>query len=234
MPVRKLIDSFNYALDGLIFTLRTQRNMRIHLLITIMLVLMGINFPVSRTEIMALTFSVALVLVTEMINTAIEAAIDLFTQEYHELAKIAKNVAAGAVLVSAFNAILIGYLVFIDKILAKSDQAVLQLKSITTNQIFIILVLVLIAVIFIKFRTGGSNYFRGGFPSGHTALAFSLLTIIFLESRNPMIAFMATLIALLVGQSRYEARIHNLFQIIAGALLGALLTLLVYKILILH
>ena len=91
MPVRKMIDSFNYALDGVIFALRTQRNMRIHLLITILLILLGVNFQLSRSEIIALTFCVTLVFVTEMINTAIEAAIDLFTREYHELAKIARD-----------------------------------------------------------------------------------------------------------------------------------------------
>jgi diacylglycerol kinase (ATP) len=224
MPVRKMIDSFNYALDGIIYALRTQRNMRIHLLITILLILLGINFVLSRTEIMALTFCV----------TAIESAIDLFTRAYHEQAKIAKNVAAGAVLISAINATLIGYLVFIDKLMAHSKQTVQSIRTITTHQIFIVLVLVMIAVIFVKFRTGTDNYFRGGFPSGHVALAFSMLTFITMESGSLIVVLMAAMIALLVAQSRYETRIHNLFQIIAGALLGSLVTLLAYKILFLR
>lgn len=234
MPVRKMIDSFNYALDGVIFALRTQRNMRIHLLISILLILLGVNFALSRTEIMALTFCVTLVFVTEMINTAIESAIDLFTREYHELAKIAKNVAAGAVLISAINATLIGYLVFVDKLMAQSKQTVQSIRAVTTHQIFIVLLLVMITVIFVKFRTGSDSYFRGGFPSGHVALAFSMLTFIIMESSNPIVVLMASLIALLVAQSRYEARIHNLFQIIAGGLLGSLMTLLAYKILFLR
>lgn len=229
MPVRKMIDSFNYALDGVIFALRTQRNMRIHLLITILLILLGINFELSRMEIIALTFCVTLVFVTEMINTAIESAIDLFTREYHELAKIAKNVAAGAVLVSAINATLIGYLVFIDKLMLHSNQTVESIRTITTHQIFIVLVLVMIAVIFVKFRTGADSYFRGGFPSGHVALSFSMLTFIIMEAGNPIVMLMAAIIAILVAQSRYEARIHNLFQIFAGGLLGSLVTLLAYK-----
>ncbi len=234
MPVRKMIDSFNYALDGVIFALRTQRNMRIHLLISILLILLGVNFALSRTEIMALTFCVTLVFVTEMINTAIESAIDLFTREYHELAKIAKNVAAGAVLISAVNATLIGYLVFVDKLMAQSKQTVQSIRAVTTHQIFIVLLLVMITVIFVKFRTGSDSYFRGGFPSGHVALAFSMLTFIIMESSNPIVVLMASLIALLVAQSRYEARIHNLFQIVAGGLLGSLMTLLAYKILFLR
>ncbi len=234
MPVRKMIDSFNYALDGIIFALRTQRNMRIHLLIMILLILLSINFNLSRTDIMALTFCVTLVFVTEMINTAIESAIDLFTREYHELAKIAKNVAAGAVLISAINATLIGYLVFIDKLMAHSKQTVESIRTITTHQIFIVLVLVMIMVIFVKFRTGTDSYFRGGFPSGHVALAFSMLTFIIMEAGSLIVVLMAAMIALLVAQSRYEARIHNLFQIIAGGLLGSLMTLLAYKILLLR
>lgn len=230
MPVRKLIDSFNYALDGLIYALRTQRNMRIHLLITILLVLLGLNFRLTRSEIISLTLAVAIVLITEMINTAIETAVDMITKEYHELAKIAKNVAAGAVLVAAINSVLIGYLVFIDKILLQSKRTVTEIRMITTHQIFTVLILVMIAVIFIKFRTGKGTYFRGGFPSGHVALAFSLLTFIIMESGNPIIILLAATIALLVAQSRYEAKIHNLFQIISGGLLGSILTLLSYKI----
>lgn len=234
MPVRKMIDSFNYALDGVIFALRTQRNMRIHLLITILLILMAVNFELSRSEIIALTFCVTLVFVTEMINTAIESAIDLFTREYHELAKISKNVAAGAVLITAINATLVGYLVFIDKLMAQSKQSVQAIRTITTHQIFFVLVLVMITVIFVKFRTGTDSYFRGGFPSGHVALSFSMLIFIVMESGNPIVVLMAAMIALLVAQSRYEARIHNLFQIVAGALLGSLMTLLAYKILFLR
>lgn len=232
MPVRKIIDSFNYALDGMIYALRTQRNMRIHLLITILLVLLSVNFQLTRMEIIALTLCVTIVFVAEMINTAIESAIDLFTREYHELAKIAKNVSAGAVLIAAINATLIGYLVFIDKLMMHSKHAVQQIREVTTHQIFMVLVLVLISVIFVKFRTGSDNYFRGGFPSGHVALAFSMLTFIIMESGNVIVVLLAAVIALLVAQSRYEARIHNLFQIIAGGLLGALMTLLAYKILI--
>jgi diacylglycerol kinase (ATP) len=70
----------------------------------------------SRFEILILFFTIALVIVAEMINTSIEATIDLITDRYHELAKIAKNVAAGAVLIAAVNAIIVGYIIFFDKL----------------------------------------------------------------------------------------------------------------------
>lgn len=232
MQVRKLIDSFNYAIDGLIHTLQSQRNMRIHFLITFMVFLLSLNFPLTRMEIIVLTISISMVLVTEMINTSIEATIDLITQEYHELAKVAKNVAAGAVLVSAANSVVVGYLVFIDKMMDTSRETIIKIRETSTHQVFIILTVVLISVIIVKFKTHTGTYLRGGMPSGHVALAFSLLTFIIMESNNLIIIILGFLIALLVAQSRYEAKFHNLFQILSGGLLGSVLTLLLYKVML--
>lgn len=231
MQVRKLIDSFNYAIDGMIHTLQTQRNMRIHFLITIMVFLLSLNFPLTKYEIIVLTISISMVLITEMINTSIEATIDLITDQYHDLAKIAKNVAAGAVLVSAINSVIVGYLVFIDKMMDTSKETIIKIREASTHQVFIILTIVLLSVIIVKFKTHTGTYLRGGMPSGHVALAFSLLTFITLESQSIIIIMLALFIAILVAQSRYEAKFHNLFQIVSGGLLGSVLTLLFYKIL---
>lgn len=232
MRVRKLIDSFNYAIDGVIHTLQTQRNMRIHFLITFLVFLLSLNFPLSRYEIIALTISISMVLIAEMINTSIEATIDLITKDYHELAKIAKNVAAGAVLVSAANSIVVGYLIFVDKLMVTSNEAIIKIRETSTHQVFIILTVVLVSVIIVKFKTHTGTHLRGGMPSGHVSLAFSLLTFIIMESHSVIIILLGFLIAILVAQSRYEAKFHNLFQIISGALLGSLLTLLLYKLIL--
>ena len=116
MEVKKLLDSFNYAIDGIIHALRTQRNMRIHFLATIVVLTACFIFHVSIIEIIALSICIAMVISAELFNTAIESAIDLTANYYHPLAKIAKNTAAGAVLVTAINAILVGYFIFWDKI----------------------------------------------------------------------------------------------------------------------
>ncbi|WP_350342485.1 diacylglycerol kinase family protein [Proteinivorax tanatarense] len=116
MSAKKVAKSFKYAIEGILFAVKTQRNMRIHLLVTIIVVLLGTYLSLSTTEWAVILFSIALVISMELLNTAIEKTIDLVTSEYHEFAKIAKNVAAAAVLISAFNAIVVGLLVFYDKL----------------------------------------------------------------------------------------------------------------------
>src|SRR5207248_205199 len=92
----RLIDSFNYAAEGIIHVLRTQRNLRIHFLIAIVVIGAAIALGVQRLELIALLLAIAFVLVAEMVNTAIEGAIDVSTTSFDPNAKLAKDVAAGA------------------------------------------------------------------------------------------------------------------------------------------
>lgn len=111
--MRKFRKSFSWAIDGLGYTIQTQRNMRIHLFISMMVILAGILFKISRLEWALLFLTFCMVMVAEIINTAIEKAVDLITEDYHPLAKIVKNAAAGAVLLAAVAAIIIGVLIFL-------------------------------------------------------------------------------------------------------------------------
>ncbi len=117
MNISKLLSSFNYAIDGIVYVLKTQRNMKIHVLVAIIVILLGLFLNVSKLELLVLIATIALVIITEMINTSIESTINLITSEYHELAKIAKNVAAGAVLIAAINAAVVGYIIFFHRII---------------------------------------------------------------------------------------------------------------------
>jgi len=110
---RSLLQSFAFAFDGIWYSLKTQRNMRIHFFSALIVLVAAPFFKITSTEFLILIFTISLVIVSEMFNTAIEAAVDLATDKYHELAKIAKNVAAAAVLISALNAVVVGYFLFI-------------------------------------------------------------------------------------------------------------------------
>ncbi|PTR83624.1 diacylglycerol kinase, partial [Bacillus anthracis] len=116
MKIKKMVESFNYAINGIIETVRTQRNMKIHIFAVLCVLLACFLFDVSKIEFLILAITITLVLGAEIINTAIEATIDMSTNHYHPLAKIAKNASAGAVLVTAVNALLVGYIIFWDKI----------------------------------------------------------------------------------------------------------------------
>ena len=107
----RLISSFRYAGAGILYVLRSQRNFRIHLLITILIVLVGLWVQLVWVEWAIIALTVAMVLLAEMFNTVAETAIDMATNHYHPLAKIAKDVAAGAVLIMAIMAVIIGLLV---------------------------------------------------------------------------------------------------------------------------
>ncbi len=110
--------SFEHAFDGFIHNVRTQPNFRFHLIATICVVLMGIYFSISTMEWLVLVFTVNMVLVAEMLNTAIESIVDLITLERREDARVAKDVSSAMVLVSAFMATIVGLIVFLPKLLS--------------------------------------------------------------------------------------------------------------------
>lgn len=228
--MKKIIDSFNYAIDGIIYTLKTQKNMRIHFIITFLILILSLFFDFSRVEILLLFFSVTLVIISEMINTAIEKTIDMYTDEFHPLAKIAKNVAAGAVLISAINSIIVGYLLFFDRINPFTKNIIFKIKSSPIHLTFISIILVIIISISIKTLTESGTPFKGGIVSGHTALAFSISTVITFLTQNTLIATLSFFVAVLVGQSRIEGEIHTLSQVVNGGILGILITILIFQL----
>ena len=110
MKMKKVLDSFNNAINGIIDTVRTERNMKIHLIVSLFILAACFFFDVTKYEFLILAVTISMVISAEIVNTAIEAAIDMTTNYYHPLAKVAKNAAAGAVLVTAINAVVVGYI----------------------------------------------------------------------------------------------------------------------------
>lgn len=233
MKNRRLLDSFGFAVNGIIYCLRTQRNMRIHAAAVLVVILLSFAAKLSRIEVIMLTFAISLVLICEMINTAIEKSIDLFTDKYHPLAKIAKDVAAGAVFIAAANSLIIGYLVFFNRILPATEWVKQQIPVSELHVTVIATIITISFVVFIKLKGSSKNILQGGMPSGHAAVAFSLVTAAALLSENILVTFIAFMLGVLVLQSRVEAKIHSAMEVGLGAILGVLLTILVYKLFIL-
>ncbi len=109
--------SFKHALDGVIYTIKTQPNFRVHLIAAITAIGMGFYFNLSSAEWSVVVFIIGMVLVAEMINTSIESVVDLHTEQFHELAKVAKDVSAGMVLITAIMAVITGLLIFLPYLL---------------------------------------------------------------------------------------------------------------------
>ena len=231
--VRTLLESFNFAVEGIIHVVRTQRNMRIHLLAAVIVLVAAIWVGVSKLELIALLLAIAFVFITEMINSALEQAIDVATTSFDPLAKLAKDVAAGAVLIATVNAIAIGYLVFSGQIADRSSRLLDRLRDAPAQVTLIALVVTVIIVIAAKAYTGRGRPLRGGLPSGHAAVAFAgwmAATYIVSDTHRFLISSLTFIMALLVAQTRVEAGIHSALEVTYGGFLGALVTLAVFQL----
>ena len=230
---RTLIESFNFAVEGIIHVLRTQRNMRIHFLAAVAVLVAGIAIGISKLELIALLLAIAFVFITEMLNSALEQAIDVATTSFDPLAKLAKDIAAGAVLIATVNAIAIGYLVFSSEIADRSSRLLESLRDAPAQLTLIALVVTVIAVIAAKAYTGRGRPLRGGLPSGHAAVAFAgwmAATLVIGNSHRFLISSLTFIMALLVAQTRVEAGIHSALEVTYGGFLGALVTLAVFQL----
>jgi diacylglycerol kinase (ATP) len=236
MTVRKaptVFDSINYALEGIIHVLRTQRNMRIHFAIAVAVLVFAVAVNVTKTELIALLISITFVLIAEMLNTGIEAAIDIATTSFDPMAKLAKDIAAGAVLIATLNALAVGYLVFAGKVANRSSTLLDRLRDVPAELTLVALVLTVILVIATKAYTGRGTPLRGGLPSGHAALAFGgwmALTYIAGSHQRFVVSSVGLIMAFLVAQTRVESGVHSTVEVTYGALVGALVTLFVFQV----
>jgi len=229
-----VFDSFNYAFEGIIHVLRTHRNMRIHIAAAAVVLVVAFASGVTKTELIALLLSIAFVLIAEMLNSALESAIDLATTSFDPHAKLAKDVAAGAVLIATVNSVAVGYLVFASRLADPSGRLLERIRNAPVNLTLIALVVTIIIVIGTKAFTGSGTPLRGGLPSGHAALAFSgwmAATYVLGDSQHRFLISTITLImALLVAQTRVESGVHSALEVLYGSVLGALVTLVLFQI----
>ena len=219
-----LLQSFNYAFQGLVTAVRHQRNMRIHLLLGFLVLIASILVNLSRLQLALVFVSVAFVFITEMFNSAIEAVVDMVTDGLDPRAKVAKDLAAGAVLVAAVNSLVVAYLVLSDRLTHVSVDVVTAIRRSPAHLTMVALAIVIIAVIAIKARRRTGSLLSGGLPSGHTAISFAAWTVVtFVVAGQPqgiLVSFLGFIMAVLVAQTRVETGIHSLLEVILGALLG--------------
>jgi diacylglycerol kinase (ATP) len=226
--------SFTWAFAGIVYAIRTQRNMQLHIAAVAIVLILGLALNLSRLEFVAVIAAISLVLVAEMFNTAIEAAVDAVVTDYHPLIKVAKDVAAGAVLIAAVNAVATAYLVFYSHISDPHHELSTSLHAAPTLLVAGAVLLTIVVVLVIKAATGQGTPLRGGLPSGHAAVAFAGWTAITIIAdpfaHAGLVSMLAFLMALLVAQSRVEAGIHSAVEVMAGALIGTGLTIVVFQL----
>ncbi|MCE5254177.1 MAG: diacylglycerol kinase [Actinomycetia bacterium] len=229
-----LLQSFNYAFQGLVYAVRFQRNMRVHLAIGVVVLVASIFLNLSRLELVAVVFAITFVLAMELLNSAVEKVVDIATTELDPLAKAAKDLAAGAVLVAAMNALVVAYLVLADRLAHISLDLLTAIRRSPTHLTIVAFGLVMAVVIAVKAFQRKGTPLSGGLPSGHAALAFAgwtAVTFVVGATREGLLVSMITLVvAVMVAQSRVETGIHSLLEVVLGALLGIVVTTLVFQL----
>ena len=227
--------SFEHAYRGLIYAVRTQRNMRFHVVAATLVLIASLLVGVSKLQLGLLVLVILFVFVTEMFNTALEFAVDLVTDEYHPLAKLAKDVSAGAVLVSSIGSVLVGYLILADDLGPLSLETLVAIRQGPTHLTLVSLGVVTLVVLLGKALTHSPHSFYGGMPSGHAAVAFAgwvAASFVAVQGRYAgVVSIITLLMALLVCQSRIESGTHNAYQVALGALIGTLVTVAVFQLL---
>lgn len=234
MAVKDIIGPFQVAMSGIVHTFRTQRHMRVHIYVMLATVLGAMLLNLRPREILVLLFMITFVLVAEMFNSAIEAVVDLVSPTYHPLARFAKDIAAGAVLITTIMAIIVGSLIAI------SDEAWERIRlSLTTETIGLPIAFKLILGIFIVFALvvvgkglgKRGQVLKGGLVSGHSAFGFFFAASVPFITDNALASAIAILLAVIVAQSRWEANIHTVFELCLGAVVGSVVAMVVFGLL---
>lgn len=224
---RDFVDSLNDALRGIIDALTKERNIKIDFVIGILILIASLIFGLNRTEIILICLTIGLVIFAEMTNTCIEKTVDMISKKYSEEAKQIKDMAAGAVLIVAMIAVIVGYGLFFDKINVGIENTLTYLSELPLHISFLTLMIVTMCVIFIKAVTKTGTFLRGGLPSGHAAIASAIVMIVWLLTKNIIIFLLTTILMLLVIHSRVEAKIHSVKESILGVILGFSISLVI-------
>lgn len=224
------VGSLNCAIEGILWATGTQRHMRVHFFAAVAVLLLALYLRVTALEFVLLSFSITLVLFAELVNTALEAVVDLASPEYHELAKRAKDVAAGSVLVAGIGAVVMGFFSFSRYLFPLFSGPLEQLGPgrVEIPVVSVLTVCILVALIKTRFKTG--TPLHGGMPSGHAAVSFSIAISIILSGVGMIPSLLAVTLACLVSHSRVLMKIHSFKEVIAGAFLGSGVSLALHMV----
>jgi diacylglycerol kinase (ATP) len=222
--------SVNCAIEGILWAVKTQRHMKIHMIAALALLVLGLVLRVSALEFIFLTLAAIFVLFAELFNTAIEVVVDMVSPDYHPLARTIKDVAAGAVLMASIGAVLLGYLALSGYFIPHLDKSLAILRPPPGLIAVVAILVVVILVVLLKSLTGRGTPLCGGMPSGHSAVAFSIATCVSLSGVGPVYILLSLLLAIMVSHSRLLMNIHTLFEVLAGATLGVVTTLLIFLV----
>ena len=230
MKPKNWFESLNCAIEGILYVVKHERHMRYHFIIAGIVLLISLFLNLSTFEFVLLAVSITFVLFAEVINTAFEVLTDMITTEYNPLIKAVKDMAAGGVLIASIAAAIMGYWILSKHLFPPIKLSLLLVKRSSELIAVISLIIVIILVVIIKTTFGKGKPLHGGLPSGHAALSFSIWTAVSLITLDPLITILTFIMAVMVSHSRLLLEIHTIKEVIAGAMLGILTTVVIFKI----
>ena len=230
MPLRRWFKSANFAISGILHASKTQRHIRYHLYAVILVLILSFLLGIKRGEFLVLVVLAIIVITTEMINTAIEEIANVLFKEYDEKAKTIKDVAAGAVFITALGAAVTGYIILFRPLKGLFLDGLLVAHNSEENIAVIALIIVLVLVVVTKAYFGRGLPLEGGMPSGHAALSFSVWVAVTLISGNFVVSLLVLILAVSIAQSRVYVGVHRAWEVILGAMLGIVVTFLLFKL----
>lgn len=230
MPLRKWLKSTNFAIEGILHGAMTQRHLRYHFFSAAFVLFLSYLLGVTRIEFVLISLAVMLVITAEMLNSAVEVVVDILSPEYSERARVAKDIAAGAVLISAFGAAVLGYIILFPYLKTLFTDGFSIARHSKEEIALIAVVLVMILVIITKSYFGKGHPLSGGMPSGHSALAFSIWVSVTYLTGNFLVSLLCFMLSVWVAQTRLAVKAHNAWEVILGALMGAAVTFLLFRL----
>lgn len=236
---KNFIQACNNAVNGIVYCATTQTNVKKELILGTIVMVLSLFYDFSSAEFLSLTFAVFFVIFAELVNTAIETLVDLVVDVYHPKAKIAKDIGAGAVVLSAVNAVIVAYFLFFKEtnFTEISDSIFSHMISSPMHLAFVGIILTVIAVIAVKAGVEEKRLISGVkttfIPSGQSALAFAILTAIWMNSQNPIIFCLALVLSILiVGNRMNDTRTFG--EVLFGAFMGMLIVMMIYGLVFLR
>ena len=229
---KNFFEAWKNAVNGLIYATTTQSNIKKQLVIAVIVMALSLFYKLSKTEFLCLVFAVFFVIFAEMINTAIETVVDLYTDIYHPKAKIAKDVGAGAVVLSAMNAIIVAYFIFFDKLQIIEKTVLESIVSMPIHLAFTTIVFVVISILVAKAIKTKRNLNIN--LSGQTILAFAILSIIFITTTSILVLAASSVLTLMVTLNRADQKKQKAVEIFFSMFFGILIVMLTYGLAIIY
>ena len=209
---RNWAETIDVAIEGIILATKTERNMKIHFLIALGAILIAIFLHLSKLNFLLIFIAVTMVLFAEVFNTSIEYLLDFLNKNYSVESAAIKNISAGAVLIAAFGAFVIGYEIFSKYLYNMIYYFLSMIKTQGSDIAIVVISLVLIITIVIKALINKGKPLYGGLPSGHAAVAFAIWLMVSLFTLNPLVSLLTFILAFIIASSRLYNGIHSRFD----------------------